>query len=93
MLLINLGQYSLIKDVEAYSDIYRFPPLIKADKEHFHLTLIGYDALQMMIVSQLVGEDDVDELIIKIFKQSPEIEYLHARSAEACCYICRIDRA
>ena len=81
------------KDVEAYSDIYRFPPEIKADKEHFHLTLIGYDALQMMVVSQLVGDDDVDELIIKIFEQYPEIEYLHARSAEACCYICRIERA
>jgi len=81
------------KDVEAYSDIYRFPPEIKADKEHFHLTLIGYDALQMMVVSQLVGENDVDELIIKIFEQYPEIEYLHARSAEACCYICRIERA
>ena len=81
------------KDVEPYSDIYRFPPEIKADKEHFHLTLIGYDALQMMVVSQLVGDDDVDELIIKIFEQYPEIEYLHARSAEACCYICRIERA
>ena len=81
------------KDVESYSDIYRFPPLIKADKEHFHLTLIGYDALQMMVASQLVGKDDVDELIIKIFEQYPEIEYLHARSAEACCYICRIERA
>ena len=81
------------KDVEPYSDIYRFPPEIKADKEHFHLTLIGYDALQMMVVSQLVGGDDVDELIIKIFEQYPQIEYLHARSAEACCYICRIERA
>lgn len=81
------------KDVEPYSDIYRFPPEIKAGKEHFHLTLIGYDALQMMVVSQLVGDDDVDELIIKIFEQYPEIEYLHARSAEACCYICRIERA
>ena len=29
-------------DVEAYSDIYRFPPEIKADKKSFPLTLIGY---------------------------------------------------
>src|SRR5574339_358286 len=28
------------KDVEPYSDIYRFPPEIKADKESFPLTLI-----------------------------------------------------
>lgn len=80
------------KDVEPYADIYRFPPEIKADKEHFHLTLIGYDALQMMVLSQLVGDDDVDELIVKIFNQHPEIMYLHARSAEACCYICKIER-
>jgi hypothetical protein len=80
------------KDVEPYADIYRFPPAIKADKEHFHLTLIGYDALQMMRISQLVGDDDVDELIVKIFDQHPEIIYLHARSAEACCFICTIER-
>jgi hypothetical protein len=81
------------KDVEPYADIYRFPHEIKADKEHFHLTLIGYDVLQMMRISQLVGEDDVDELIVKIFDLHPEITYLHARSAEACCYICTIERA
>ncbi len=78
--------------VEAYRDIHRFPPEIKADKEHFHLTLIGYDALQMMAVTQLVGDDDVDELILKIFEEHPEIAYLHVRSAEACCFICEIER-
>lgn len=79
--------------VEAYKDIHRFPPEIKADKEHFHLTLIGYDALQMMRIAQLVGDDDVDELILKIFEEYPEVEYLHARSAEAGCFICKIERA
>ena len=81
------------EEVEPYADVYRFPPEIKEDKEHFHLTLIGYDALQMMALSQLVDDDDVDELIVKIFDNYPEIEYLHARSAEACCYICKIERA
>ena len=81
------------EEVEPYADVYRFPPEIKEDKEHFHLTLIGYNALQMMRLSQLVGDDDVDELIVKIFDNYPEIEYLHARSAEACCYICKIERA
>ena len=80
------------KDVAAYSDIHRFPPEIKADKESFHLTLIGYNKVQMMVFTQLVGDDDVDLLIPKIFEERPDIEYLHARSAEACCFICKIER-
>lgn len=79
------------KDVEPYNDLYRFPPEIKADKESFHLTLIGYTKEQMMVFTQLVG-DDVDLLIPKIFEQRPDIEYLHARSAEASCFICKIER-
>jgi len=80
------------KDVEAYSDIHRFPPEIKADKESFHLTLIGYSKNQMMVFTQLVDDDDVDLLIPKIFEERPEVEYLHARSAEASCFICKIER-
>ena len=80
------------KEMEAYKDIYRFPPEIKAHKKHFHITLIGYDAAQMMTYSKLVGDDDIDILISKIFDQHPEVEYLHARSAEACCYVCKIER-
>jgi hypothetical protein len=80
------------KDVEPYNDLYRFPPEIKADKESFHLTLIGYTKEQMMVFTQLVGDDDVDLLIPKIFEQRPDIEYLHARSAEASCFICKIER-
>jgi uncharacterized protein DUF1203 len=80
------------KEVEAYKDIYRFPPEIKADKKHFHLTLIGYDERQMMIVTQLVGDDDVDELIVRLFETYPAVAYLHARSAQACCFICKIER-
>ena len=81
------------EEVEPYSDVYRFPPEIKADKEHFRITLIGYDARQMMVHTKLVGEHDVDELISTIFDQHPEVAYLHARSAEAGCYICKIERA
>ena len=80
------------KDVEAYSDIHRFPPEIKADKESFQLTLIGYSKEQMMVITQLVGDDDVDLLIPKIFEKHPDVEYLHARSAEASCFICKIER-
>jgi len=79
--------------VEEYKDVYRFPSEIKADKEHFHLTLIGYNTTQQMVVTQLVDDNDVDELIEEIFDGHPEVEYLHARSAEASCYICRIERA
>ena len=79
--------------VESYKDIHHFSPEIKADKGHFHLTLIGYNEKQLMILAKLVGEQDVDELILKIFNENPKLVYLHARSAEACCFIFRIERA
>jgi len=80
------------EEVEEYADIYRFPPAIKADKESFPLSLIGYNSHQQMVFTQLAGDDDVDELIPEIFENHPEVEYLHARNAEACCYICTIER-
>lgn len=80
-------------EVEAYNDIYRFPPEIKANKENFPLSLIGYSKEQKMVFTKLVGDADVDSLIVETFKQHSEIEYLHARNAEACCYICKIERA
>jgi len=79
-------------DVEEYADIYRFPPEIKANKKSFPLTLIGYNKEQMMVFTKMVGDNDVDEVIAGIFDQHPEVEYLHARNSQACCYICRIDR-
>jgi hypothetical protein len=81
------------EEVGEYVDVYRFPPEIKADKEHFPLTLIGYSAGQMMVYTEMVGDKDVDDLIGEIFDAHPEVEYLHARNAEACCYICKIERA
>ncbi|CAN5500105.1 hypothetical protein BH10BAC2_BH10BAC2_28540 [soil metagenome] len=80
------------EDVEPYKDVHQFPVEIKNDKEHFHLTLIGYNKEQMMVFTQLVGDADVDELIVKIFEERLNVAYLHARSAEACCYICTIER-
>ena len=80
------------KDVEEYSDIYRFPPEIKADKKSFPLSLIGYNKHQMMVLTKLVGDDDVEELIGEIFDQNEQVEYLHARNAQACCFICKIER-
>lgn len=80
------------KEVEAYNDVHCFPPEIKADKESFPLSLIGYSKNQNMVFTQLVGDNDVDELIPKIFEEHPYVEYLHARNAEACCFICKIER-
>jgi hypothetical protein len=79
-------------DVEEYSDIYRFPPEIKVNKKSFPLSLIGYNKEQMMVFTQMVGDKDVDEMIKEIFNEHPEIDYLHARNSQACCYICRIER-
>jgi len=79
-------------EVEEYSDVYRFPLEIKADKKHFPLTLIGYTGDQQMVYSRLVGNADVDELIEEIFTTRPKVEYLHARNAEAGCFICKIER-
>jgi hypothetical protein len=81
------------EEVEPYADIHRFPPEIKADKENFPLSLIGYSKSQKMVFAKLVGDADVDELIPEIFEANPRVDYLHARNAEACCFICRIERA
>ena len=80
------------EDVEEYQDVYRFPPEIKANKKSFPLTLVGYNNDQMMAYTELVGDKDVDELIPQIFEAHPEVEYLHARNSQACCYICMIER-
>ena len=80
------------EEVEPYSDIHRFPPGIKANKESFPLSLIGYNKRQHMVFTQLVGDDDVDLLIGKIFDEQPKVEYLHVRNSEACCYICKVER-
>lgn len=80
------------KDVEPYSDIYNFPKELKADKVNFPLTLIGYSEEQMMVFTKSVGDDDIDDLIEKTFNENQSIKYLHARNAEACCFICKIER-
>lgn len=80
------------QEVEEYTDIHHFPPAIKADKINFPLSLIGYDTNQLMVYARLVGDKDVDELINRIFDKHPEVEFLHARNAAACCFICKIER-
>ena len=69
-----------------------FPKEIKADKENFPLSLIGYSKEQKMIFTKLVGDHDIDLLIAEIFETKSDVEYLHARNSEACCFICKIER-
>ena len=79
-------------DVDEYRDVHRFPPEIKADKTNFPLTLIGYSDDQRMVFAELVGDRDVDEMIPRIFAEHSDVEVLHARNAEAGCFICKIER-
>lgn len=58
-------------EVEPYSDIYRFPPEIKAGKVNFLLSLIGYNKEQQMVFTRLASDADVDELIVEIFDEYP----------------------
>jgi hypothetical protein len=79
-------------EVEQYLDIYNFPKELKEDKENFPLSPIGYSKEQKMIFTKLVGDDDIDLLIAEIFETKSDVEYLHARNSEACCFICKIER-
>ena len=81
------------QDVEEYADIHKFPVAIREQKDHFNLTLLGYNKAQWMIHTELVEDNDtIDDLIEKTFDEFPEIAYLHVRSSKACCYICKIVR-
>ena len=80
-------------EVAPYATTDRFPPEIKADKVNFPLSLVGYSADQRMVFTRLVGEADADELIEQVLATNPDIAYLHARNAEAQCFICQINRA
>jgi hypothetical protein len=85
--------FNASSDVEEYGDVHLFPPEIKKDKKNFPLTLIGYSSEQRMVFAELVGDRDVDEMIEQVFDERPEIAFLHARNAEAGCFICKIDRS
>ena len=41
----------------------------------------------MMVITQLFVDDDVDELIVKIFDENSEVLYLHAHREKANFYI------
>ena len=43
------------EEVEAYSDVYRFPPEIKANKKSFPLSLVGYSKMQLMVFTRLTS--------------------------------------
>ena len=85
--------FNAVHTVDEYADVYRFPPEIKADPVNFPLTLIGYSSDQRMVFAELVGDRDVDELIQGVFDERPDVAFLHARNAEAGCFICKIERS
>jgi hypothetical protein len=80
------------EEVEPYKDVYVFPTAIKADKESFPITLIGYNSLQMMVFTELVADRDIDVLIAEIFANNQQVDFLHARNSKAACFICKIER-
>jgi hypothetical protein len=79
-------------EIAEYQEVHRFPPEIKADRVNFPLTLIGYSSDQRMVFAELVGDRDIDEMIENIFAERSDVEFLHARNAEAGCFICKIER-
>lgn len=80
------------EEVGEYKDVHVFPPAIKANKESFPITLLGYNSSQMMVYTELVGDRDIDEFIFEIFLNHPEIDFLHARNSKAACFICKIEK-
>ena len=48
---------------------------IKAHRKSFPLTLIGYIKDQLMVLTRLVNDDDVDIFIPVIFEKHPDIEH------------------
>lgn len=80
-------------NVEPYTDVNRFPPTLIADQD-IPITLIGYSSEQVMIYTRQLSQqekENIDTLITEIFNQHINIAFLHARHAEACCYICKIE--
>jgi Protein of unknown function (DUF1203) len=79
-------------EVASYQDVYQFPAAIKADKINFPLSLIGYNSNDNMVYTKLVGDEDVEDLIEQAFDNRADINYLHVRNSEACCFICKVER-
>jgi hypothetical protein len=74
--------------------VYKFPQEIKNNKEHFKMTLIGYSEKQWMVFTEIVKDNDlIDRQIENAFELHQEIAYLHVRSAEAACFMCKVVRA
>ncbi|WP_157576703.1 DUF1203 domain-containing protein [Asinibacterium sp. OR53] len=70
-----------------------FPPAVKENPD-FHLTLIGYSHEQRMVHTELVPNNlEIEQQINQVLEKNAHIDFLHLRSAIACCYICTIVRA
>jgi hypothetical protein len=56
------------------------------------ISIRAFDAADMMIDADVVPGDEVEALILRLFK-NPQAAYLHAHNAGRGCFAARIDRA
>jgi hypothetical protein len=56
------------------------------------LSLRGYDAAGMMVISEVLDESQLEEQLACFFAD-PAVEYVHIHNARPGCYNCRVDRA
>lgn len=56
------------------------------------LSLRGYDAAGMMLISEVLDGSELEEHLSRFFAD-PDVEYIHIHNARPGCYNCRVDRA
>jgi len=56
------------------------------------LSLRGYDAAGMMLISEVLDGSELEEHLSRFFAD-PGVEYIHIHNARPGCYNCRVDRA
>ncbi len=88
-----MSKFKIIPFSKEFANRIRHSRKDDFNKANFPLSLIGYNAKQEMVFTKLVGDADIDELIARTFDEHPNVEFLHACNAEACCYICKIEWA
>ena len=63
-----------------------------AGQNGFKLSLRGYDAAGMMLISEVLDGSELEEHLSRFFAD-PAVEYIHIHNARPGCYNCRVDRA
>lgn len=55
------------------------------------LSMRGYDAAGMMLISEVLDGSELEENLWRFFAD-PKVEYIHIHNARPGCYNCRVDR-